>query len=72
MSRQDRDNRAYHFVLDCEDVVKLTVISFGPAMGAGLGLDKLRRDADAVAAPPDASLQYVPHTQLPPDLPDID
>jgi len=29
-------------------------------------------DADVIAAPPDASLQYVPRAQLPPDLPDID
>jgi len=41
-------------------------------MGSGGGLDELRRDANTIAAPFDASLQYVQCAQLPPDLPDID
>ena len=41
-------------------------------MRAGHGVDELRCDADTIAAPPDAALQYVACAQFPPDLPNID
>jgi hypothetical protein len=72
MRRERRDNRARHLVLNCENIVKLPVISFGPSMGTGGGINELRRDANTIATPLDASLQYVQCAQLPPDLPDID
>src|SRR5215470_17025692 len=72
MSRQDRDNRARYLVLNSEDVDEFAVVSLGPTVRAGRGIDELRRDADAVAAAPNAALQYISCAQLPPDLPDID
>src|SRR5215472_17934490 len=72
MSREDRDNRPRHLVLDREDVVQFAVISFGPTMDAGRSIDELCRDTDAVAAPPDAALEQIPCVQLPADLPEID
>ena len=72
MGHENRDNRTRNLVLDREHVVKLAVVSVGPPVGAGRGLDKLRRDADALAAPPNAPLEQVARTQLPPDLPEID
>ena len=72
MGHENRDNRTRHLVLDRENVVKLAVVSVGPPVGAGRGLDELRRDADALAAPPNAPLKQVACTQLPPDLPEID
>jgi hypothetical protein len=43
-----------------------------PAVGAGHGIDELRRDADAVASSPDTSLHDVAPAQLLRGLPDID
>src|SRR5215468_7265863 len=65
MSREDGDNRARHLVLDRENVVQFAVVPLSPAVGAGYGIDELRRDTDAVAAPPDASLQQVACVKLP-------
>src|SRR5262245_28522160 len=72
MSGEDGDNRARHLVLDREGVVQFAVVPLAPTVGAGQGVDELRRDADAVAAASDATLQYILRVQLPPDLPDID
>src|SRR5262249_9185804 len=72
MSHEEPDNRARHLILDRENVMYFAVIPLGPAVGAGHGIDELRRNADAITAPLDASLQYVPCAQLPADLPDID
>src|SRR5580700_3521557 len=66
MRSEDCDNRADDLVLDHEHVVQLPVVSLGPSMGAGPGIDELRRYADTIAAPPDAPLQYVPRAQLSP------
>jgi hypothetical protein len=71
MSSERRDNRSRHFILDREDVVKLAVISLRPAVGAGQGIDELRGDADATAAAPYATLQYIPHAQVLPDVSNI-
>ena len=65
MSREERDNRPRDLVLDRENVVEFAVVPLSPAVGAGHGVDELRRDADAVAAPPDATFQNVACAQLP-------
>src|SRR6516164_5944925 len=72
MSREDRDNRACHLVLNRKNVVQFAVVPLGPTVDASCRINKLRGDADAPAAPPDATLQDVECAQLPPDLPDID
>jgi hypothetical protein len=72
MGSEDRDNRARDLVLDRENVVQLAVVPLSPAVGAGHGIDELRRDPDAVAAPPDAAFQHVTCAQLPADLSEID
>jgi hypothetical protein len=48
VSREERDDRARHLVLDRENVAQFTVVALGLAVGAGHGIDKLRRDADAI------------------------
>src|SRR5215468_3575159 len=72
MGCENRDNRARYLVLDREDVVQLAVVALGPAVCPGDGIDELRRDADPIADPPNASFQHVACAQLAPDLPDID
>ncbi len=72
MGGESHDNGACHLILDYEQVVQFAVVPLGPAVGAGHGIDELRRDADAVVPPPYATLQHIACTQLPPDLPDID
>jgi hypothetical protein len=72
MSCEDRDNCARHLVLDREYVMQFAVVPLGPTVGPGYGIDELRRDPDAIAAPPDTALQHVPCAQLPPDPSDID
>src|SRR5215471_1106992 len=72
MSRDGRDNRARHLVLDRENTAQFSVVALGPAMGAGHCIDELRCDADAVAASSDAALEQVACAQLPADLPEID
>ena len=37
-------------------------------MGAGLGVDELRRDAEIVAGAPDAALKHIAHAELAPEL----
>ena len=56
MSRKDRDNCTNYVVLDHEHIVQFQVVPFGPTVGAGHGIHELRRDADAVTHPPDATL----------------
>ena len=72
MSRERRDNRTRHLVLDREHVMQLAVVSLGPPVNAGRCLDKLRGDANPLAAPPNAALQHVSRAQLFPNLPYID
>src|SRR5260370_9618193 len=72
MRREGPDNRARHFVLDREGVVQFAVVALGPTVDASCGIDELRRDTEATAAPLDAALQDVACVKLPPDLADID
>src|SRR5262249_35774059 len=53
------DDLADDLVLDEEDVGHLAIEPVGPNVGAGLGLNELRHDAEAVVGAPDATLEYV-------------
>jgi len=48
-----------NLILDREDISHDPIVALGPEMGTGHGVDKLRADADALAA--NAALQDVPH-----------
>ena len=60
LGRQDQCD----FVLDGENVVDRAVITFGPDMRVSVGIDKLRRYANAVTTLANAALQNVAHTEL--------
>src|SRR5262245_60612670 len=68
MSGQDRRNRAGQLILDGENVLELTVVALGPAMGAGHGIDELHGDTNPVTTATNAALQDVTHSQLAPHL----
>src|SRR5262245_17318635 len=68
MSSEDRGNRAGQLILDREDVLELTVVALGPAMGAGYGIDELHGDANPITAAANAALQDVAHSELAPYL----
>src|ERR1700733_14978212 len=72
MSREDGHDRACYLVLDGEHVVKLAFVTLGPAMTTGRRVDELRRDADAVTNPSDATLQHIAYGEFAPDLPNVD
>src|SRR5258707_3286602 len=71
MGGEDRDNRARHLILDRKYIVQFAVVPLGPTMGARHSINELRRDADAITNPPNASFQYVARAQFPSDLPNI-
>jgi len=69
---QHRDDGTGDLVLDRKDVLKLAIITLGPAMGPGDGIDELRADTNAVAELANAALQHVTHPKLASHLPDVD
>ena len=52
--------------------LQLAVVSLGPDVLAGLGVDELAGDADPLAGRPDAALEHVAHAELARDLPHVD
>jgi hypothetical protein len=54
----------HDFVLDGENVVQLAVVSFCPELDSTRCLNKLCRDADAVAALANAALYDIRNAQL--------
>src|SRR5215471_3012217 len=60
------------FILHCEDVIKLTVVSLAPQMMAESSIDQLRRDSDAIANLAHAALDDVSDIKLSRYLADID
>src|SRR5262249_21242144 len=71
MGGEDCDDRPSYLILNCEDILELAIVSLGPSMGACGRVDKLPRYAHAITAAADAPLQYIPHTQLAPNLSNI-
>src|SRR5262245_54319024 len=55
-----RRDGLHNFVLNGEQIGQISIISFGPDMIAGTGLDELRRNADAVPNLADTTFNYVP------------
>ena len=71
--RGDRDrHRLGDLVLHRENVGEIAVVALGPDMIAGLGLDQLRGDPDAVAGFAHAAFEHIAHAQFAPDLLHID
>src|SRR5215831_1721031 len=58
-------------VLDGKYVGQLAVVSLGPEMVPGFGIDQLRRDPDPIAGTTDAAFDHVTHAQLARHLADI-
>ena len=46
---EDRDNGSSDFILHRKDVFQLSIVSFGPTVGARRCIDELSRDADALS-----------------------
>src|SRR5436190_1460800 len=65
---KDRDDRAGHFVLNCEHILQLAVVTFSPTMRSCRRINQLSSDPHTVTGAPDAALQDVAHAQLAPDL----
>ena len=51
-------------VLDGKHVGQLAVVSVGPEMVPGFGIDQLRRDPDPIAGTTDAAFDHVMHVRL--------
>src|SRR5439155_537520 len=68
----DPDDGLGDLVLEVEDVFQDAVIFVGPNVRAGLSLDELSRDAQAIAAFAQAALEHVANAELAPDLLDVD
>ena len=66
------DHAVRDLVLNREDVVERPVVALRPEVSARLCFDQLSGDPDAVAALPHAAFKDVAHSQLAPDLADID
>src|SRR5438105_2751986 len=63
---------ARDLVLQGEQIAYVSVEALGPQMRVALGIDQLGVDADLVARPSDASLQYIAHAKLTADLLRVD
>ena len=61
-----------NLVLQCENIGNFAIVTVGPDMFAGLGLNQLRGDADAVAGPAQAAFEDLTHTQFAPYLLQVD
>src|SRR6516164_9910664 len=59
------------FVLDGKHVGQLTVVSVGPEMVPGFGIDQLRRYPDPIAGTTDAAFDHVAHAELARHLADV-
>ena len=62
------DDLAHDLVLDQEYIGHLAIEFVGPNVGASLGVDELRRDAEVVASAPHATLKQIAHAELTPEL----
>ena len=69
---QGPDDPFRDFVLDGEQILEIPVISLGPDMAAGRCFDKLGGDADAFTPLAHAAFDDVAHSELSPDVCDID
>src|SRR5215471_7503898 len=71
--RGDRDRHSLRdIVLHREDVGEIAVIAFSPDVLAGLRLDELPSDTDAIACFTQAAFEDVAHPELAPDLLHVD
>src|SRR5260370_1228202 len=69
--RDRHDNALSHLVLQIEDVVESTIKPVCPKMCPGGGIDQLSRDAHSAWRFANTPFQYVAHSQLTPDLLDV-
>ena len=72
MGHQERNDRPGNLVRNSEDVLQLAVVTLGPTMSAGNGIDELGADADAIAGAADAAFENVAHAKLAADLPYVE
>src|SRR5262245_54643718 len=62
------DDLTHDLVLDQEYISHLAIELIGPNVGASLGVDELRRNAEIVASAPNAALEHIAHAELAPEL----
>src|SRR5215469_12977814 len=72
----DRSYRCRHRLanlgLHREDVGQIAVVTFGPDMITGLGLDQLGGYPDSVSGFAEAAFEHVANAEFAPDLPNLD
>ena len=61
-----------NFILQGKNVRQVAVVSIGPDVIAGCGVDELRGDAHAIAALAHAALQHVAHAEFAGDALHVD
>jgi hypothetical protein len=59
-------------VLDCEDVLELTIVPVAPQVKAGRGVDQLRRDPYLVANLANIALEHVANAAVTTDVGHVD
>ena len=69
---ESRHDGLRQLFLDGENVLQHAIVTLGPDMAAGQGIDQLGRHANARSGTPDAPLEHVSHAQLARDLADVD
>src|SRR5437660_2984068 len=72
MGDEDRNDRASHLVLDRKDILKLSVVTLGPAMDARHCVNELHGDANPVTVAANASPQDIAHAKIASDLAYVD
>src|SRR5262245_60300450 len=71
--RRDRNRYSHcNLVLYCENVSRVAVVSLCPKMVAGLRIDKLRRDTNAVTSTTNAAFKHIANAKLAPNLLHVD
>ena len=65
---QGADEPGQHLVAHGEEIVRGPVEALGPDMGAGAGVDELRRDADAARRQLEAALEHMGDAEFAADL----
>ena len=67
-----RDDAYGYFVLQCEDVAEVTLVSICPEMCSGCCIDQLAGNTDCFGRLADAAFQHIANAKLAPDLFEID
>src|SRR6185312_10010754 len=65
------DDLVDDLVLDQKHIGHLAVVAIGPDVGAGVGVDELRVDAEAVVRTLNTAFKYITHAEFAAELADV-